>query len=34
MAVSVSRSHAWKDRKPSLHQNYDVVLAAHIKVQY
>ena len=34
MAVSVSGYYAWKDRKPSLHQCYDVVLAAHIRAQF
>jgi putative transposase len=34
MAVSVSGYYAWKDRKPSLHQCYDVVLAANIKAQF
>jgi putative transposase len=34
MAVSVSGYYAWKDRKPSLHQCYDVVLAANIRAQF
>jgi hypothetical protein len=34
MAGSVSGYYAWKDRKPSLHQCYDVVLAANIKAQF
>lgn len=34
MAVSVSGYYAWKERKPSLHQCYDVVLAAHIRAQF
>jgi putative transposase len=34
MAVSVSGYYEWKDRKPSLHQCYDVVLAANIRAQF
>jgi putative transposase len=34
MAVSVSGYYAWKERKPSLHQCYDMVLAAHIRAQF
>ena len=34
MAVSVSGYYAWKDRKPSLHQCFDVVLSAHIRSQF
>jgi putative transposase len=34
MAVSVSGYYAWRDRKPSLHQCYDVVLTTHIKAQF
>ena len=34
IAVSVSGYYAWKERKPSLHQCYDVVLATHIRAQF
>jgi putative transposase len=34
MAVSVSGYYAWKVRKPSLHQCYDVVLAANFRAQF
>ena len=34
MAVSVSGYYAWKERRPSLHQCYDVVLSANIRAQF
>ena len=34
MAVSVSGYYAWKERRPSLHQCYDVVLSAYIRAQF
>lgn len=34
MAVSVSDYYTWKERKPSLHQCYDVVLAPQIRAQF
>jgi putative transposase len=34
MAVSVRGCCAWKERKPSLRQCYDLVLAANIRAQF
>ncbi len=34
MAVSISGYYAWKERRPSLHQCYDVVLSANIRAQF
>ena len=34
MAVSASGYYAWKERRPSLHQCYDVVLSANIRAQF
>ena len=34
MDVSVSGFYAWKNRKPSQRQLYDMVLLAHIRSQF